>query len=201
AWGGCWVQPLPLVTIGDVVAEKVGHDIEEKELEGLAQLLGPGPLMGRQHEPAEASRFCLNALDLRDGIIRGTDDPVATVGARARRNLLRRLARIRLIGRLQSDGKEIFHVAADGFFNIGPSLLPTLSEVHAGGNAPVVAGGPYAVFGGRRLHGAPLFGGSAVFSGGRQKQHAVFAGELRANRISRRSDSEGHARLLVRAQL
>src|SRR5262249_39273320 len=132
---------------------------------------------------------------------RGTDDPVATVGARWRRNLLRRLAGISLIRRLQSDSKEIFHVAADGFFNIGPSLLPTFSEVHAGGNAPVVAGGPYAVFGGRRLHGAPLFGGSSVFSGGRQKQQALFSRELPADRIPPRSDIEGHARLSIRAQL
>src|SRR5262249_57213084 len=117
---------------------------------------------------------------------RGTDDPVATVGARARRNLLRRLAGISLIRRLQSDSKEIFHVAADGFFNIGPSLLPTFSEVHAGGNAPVVAGGPYAVFGGRRLHGAPLFGRASVFSRPTSKHHRPFSGELPSHRSSPR---------------
>src|SRR5262249_60701262 len=126
-----------------------------------------------QHKSGETSCFSVHSLDWRDGIVRGTDDPVATVGARARRNLLRRLAGISLIRRLQSDSKEIFHVAADGFFNIGPGLLPTFSEVHAGGDAPVVAGGPYAVFGGRRLHGAPLFGGSAGFSRGGPKQASL----------------------------
>src|SRR5262245_30704410 len=122
ARGGGLLEPLPLVTITHGVAAKVGYDIAGKELEGFSQLLGPGPLMSRQHKPAEASCFSLYSLDLRNRIVRRANDPVPPVGARARRDFVRRLARISLIGCLQSNGKEIFHVAPNARFNIGPGF-------------------------------------------------------------------------------
>src|SRR5262245_45273114 len=103
---GGLLEPLPLVTITHGMAAKVGYDITGKELEGFAQLLGPGPLMSRQHKPAEASCFSLHSLDLRNRIVRRANDPVAPVGARARCDFMRRLARVSLIGCLESKDRK-----------------------------------------------------------------------------------------------
>src|SRR5262245_63367390 len=53
ALGGGLLEPLPLVSVTHRVAAKVGHDITGKELEGFAQLLGPGPLMRSEEHTSE----------------------------------------------------------------------------------------------------------------------------------------------------
>ena len=179
----------------------MGHDVARKKLEGSPQFFRSGPLVRGQHEPAEASGLGLQALDLRNGIVRRADDPLAPVGAGARGDLMRGLAGIGLVGRLQSDCKEIFHIAPDALFDIGPGLFARLSEINTGGHPPVVAGSRYAIFRCRRFNSLPLLGGPAVFAGWRQKQHAVFAGELGTHGISRRSNGQRKARLLIRAEL
>ena len=83
--------------------------------------------MGREHKSAEAASLRLHALDLRDGILRRTDDPVAPIGARARGDFVSRLPGISFVRRFQSDRKKIVLVAVNTRFDVAPRFFPAVS--------------------------------------------------------------------------